>query len=80
MAPEKENMQINISSPRTNQVKKYTKEIETMSLGAIGKELEKRTRSLSSSLGISEYEVGSFNKSVVFFIISICKLLLNAQN
>jgi len=35
-------------------------------LGAIGKGLEKKTGSLSSSLGISEYEVGSFNKSVVF--------------
>ncbi|KAG5615956.1 hypothetical protein H5410_015780, partial [Solanum commersonii] len=56
MALEKENMQINTSSPITNQVKKYTQEVET----------KKRTRSLSSSLGISEYEVGSFNKSADF--------------
>ncbi|KAK6804299.1 hypothetical protein RDI58_002083 [Solanum bulbocastanum] len=41
-------------------VKKYIKEIETR------KGLEKRNRSLSSSLEISEYEVGSFNKSVDF--------------
>ncbi|KAG5606366.1 hypothetical protein H5410_027858 [Solanum commersonii] len=49
MAFEKENMQINTSSPTsTNQG------------------LEKRTGSLSSTLGISKYEAGSFNKSVVF--------------
>ncbi|KAG5590047.1 hypothetical protein H5410_040561 [Solanum commersonii] len=63
---EKENMQINTFSPTsTNQVKKYTQEIETMGPGAIKKGLEKRTESLSSTLGISKYEVGSFNKSVV---------------
>ncbi|KAL3352273.1 hypothetical protein AABB24_020361 [Solanum stoloniferum] len=54
MAFEKENMQINTSSPTsTNQVKKYTQEIETMGPGAIKKGLEKRTGSLSSTLGIS---------------------------
>ncbi|KAH0702360.1 hypothetical protein KY285_016638 [Solanum tuberosum] len=67
MAFEKENIQINTSSPTsTNQVKKYTQEVETMGPGAIGKGQEKRIGSLSSSLGISEYEVGSFNKSAVF--------------
>ncbi|KAG5568601.1 hypothetical protein H5410_064381 [Solanum commersonii] len=55
MAPEKENMQINTSSPITNQVKKYTQEAETMSPCVIGKGQEKRTRSLSSSLEISKY-------------------------
>ncbi|KAG5576261.1 hypothetical protein H5410_056395 [Solanum commersonii] len=55
MTFEKENMQINTSSPTsTNQVKK------------LKQGLEKRTGSLSSTLGISKYEVGSFNKSVVF--------------
>ncbi|KAG5572929.1 hypothetical protein H5410_062695, partial [Solanum commersonii] len=66
MAPEKENMQINTSSHITNQVKKYTQEVETMSPCVIGKGQEKRTRSSSFSLGISEYEVGSFNKSADF--------------
>uniref|UniRef100_M1BUD7 Uncharacterized protein n=1 Tax=Solanum tuberosum TaxID=4113 RepID=M1BUD7_SOLTU len=67
MAFEKENIQINTSSPTfTNQVKKYTQEVETLGPGAIGKGLEKRTGSLSSSLGISEYEVGAFNKSAIF--------------
>ncbi|WMV49997.1 hypothetical protein MTR67_043382 [Solanum verrucosum] len=66
MAREKENMQIDNASPMTNHVKKYTQEVETMSLGAIGKGLEKRTRSLSSSLGSDEPEVESFNKIVVF--------------
>ncbi|KAH0761575.1 hypothetical protein KY290_017648 [Solanum tuberosum] len=67
MAFEKENIQINTSSPTsTNQVKKYTQEVETMGPGAIGKGQEKRIGSLSSSLGISEYEVGSFNQSTVF--------------
>ncbi|KAH0773680.1 hypothetical protein KY290_010817 [Solanum tuberosum] len=56
MAPEKENMQINTSSPITNQVKKYTQELGTMNPRAIGKGLEKGIRSLSSSLGISKYE------------------------
>ncbi|KAG5619761.1 hypothetical protein H5410_004979, partial [Solanum commersonii] len=50
----------------TNQVKKYTQEVETMSPGGTGKGLEKRTRSLSFSLGSDEHELGSFNKSVVF--------------
>ncbi|KAH0678353.1 hypothetical protein KY284_019438 [Solanum tuberosum] len=63
MAPEKENMQINTASPMTNQVKKYTQEVET---SATGKGLEKRTRSLSSSLESDEHELGSFNKSAVF--------------
>ncbi|KAG5589999.1 hypothetical protein H5410_040513 [Solanum commersonii] len=63
MAPEKENMQINTASPMTNQVKKYTQEVET---SATGKGLEKRTRSLSFSLGSDEHELGSFNKSAVF--------------
>ncbi|KAK6794138.1 hypothetical protein RDI58_007591 [Solanum bulbocastanum] len=67
MAFEKENIQINTSSPTsTNQVKKYTQEVETMGPGTIGKGLEKRTGPLSSSLGISKYEVGSFNKSAIF--------------
>ncbi|KAH0691525.1 hypothetical protein KY289_018883 [Solanum tuberosum] len=67
MAFEKENIQINTSSPTfTNQVKKYTHEVETMGPSAIGKGLEKRTGSLSSSIGIFEYEVGSFNKSAIF--------------
>ncbi|KAG5628984.1 hypothetical protein H5410_000701, partial [Solanum commersonii] len=64
MAHEKENMQINTASPMTNQVKKYTQEVET---SATGKGLEKRTRSLSSSLGSDEHELGSFNKSAVFY-------------
>ncbi|KAG5571481.1 hypothetical protein H5410_061247 [Solanum commersonii] len=60
MAPEKETMQINTSSLVTNQVNKYTQELETR------KGLEKGIRSLSSYLGISKYEVGSFNKSADF--------------
>ncbi|KAG5616318.1 hypothetical protein H5410_016142, partial [Solanum commersonii] len=43
--------------------KEIHQEVET---SAIGKGQEKRIGSLSSSLGISEYEVGSFNKSAVF--------------
>lgn len=37
-----------------------------MNPGAIGKVLQKRTRSLSASLEISKYEVESFNKCVDF--------------
>uniref|UniRef100_M1E0S8 Uncharacterized protein n=1 Tax=Solanum tuberosum TaxID=4113 RepID=M1E0S8_SOLTU len=40
-------------------VKKYIKEIETRN------GLKQKSGSLSSSVGISEYDVGSFNKSVV---------------
>ncbi|KAG5620970.1 hypothetical protein H5410_006188 [Solanum commersonii] len=46
-------------------VEKCTQEVETMRPAAIRKGLEKRSGSLSSPLGISESEVGSFNKSVV---------------
>ncbi|KAG5580954.1 hypothetical protein H5410_051581 [Solanum commersonii] len=46
-------------------VNKYIKEIETMHPAAIRKGLEKRSGSLSSSLGFSETEVGYLNKSDV---------------
>ncbi|WMV20381.1 hypothetical protein MTR67_013766 [Solanum verrucosum] len=66
MVPEKENKQINLSFPTSaTKVEKYTQEVETMRPAAIRKGLEKRSGSLSSPLGISESEVGSFNKSVV---------------
>lgn len=67
MASEKENMQMNSSSPAsTIQVRERIQEIEPMGSGSTGKKLEQRSESLSSSLGISKCEVGSFDKSVVF--------------
>ncbi|WMV45724.1 hypothetical protein MTR67_039109, partial [Solanum verrucosum] len=50
---------------KNSTVEKCTQEVETMRPAAIRKGLEKRSGSLSSPLGISESEVGSFNKSVV---------------
>ncbi|KAH0776322.1 hypothetical protein KY290_007733 [Solanum tuberosum] len=52
-------------SQSSDLVKKYIKEIETMGPSSIGNGLNQKSRSLSSSVGISEYDVGSFNKSVV---------------
>ncbi|KAG5576663.1 hypothetical protein H5410_056797, partial [Solanum commersonii] len=64
MVHEKENMQINTSFPTSAiQVEKCTQEVETMRPAAIRKGLEKRSGSLSSSLGFSETEVGYLNKS-----------------
>ncbi|KAG5629128.1 hypothetical protein H5410_000845 [Solanum commersonii] len=61
-----ENVPINNSFPTSAiQVEKYTQEVETMSPTAIGNGLKKKSGSLSLSIGISEYDVGSFNKSVV---------------
>ncbi|KAG5587409.1 hypothetical protein H5410_047843 [Solanum commersonii] len=66
--------------PQSNDlVKKYIKEIETMRPEAIRKGLEKRSGSLSSSLGFSESEVDLLTR-VMFVLINICKLLLKAQN
>ncbi|KAG5631686.1 hypothetical protein H5410_003403 [Solanum commersonii] len=47
----------------TNQVKKYTQKVEK---SATGKRLEQRDGSLSSSLGVSEYDVGALNKSTLY--------------
>ncbi|KAH0671299.1 hypothetical protein KY289_025792 [Solanum tuberosum] len=59
-------MQINISFPTSAiQVEKCTQEVETMRPAAIRKGLEKKSGSLSSSLGFSETEVGYLNKSDV---------------
>ncbi|KAH0765147.1 hypothetical protein KY285_001018 [Solanum tuberosum] len=59
-------MQINTSFPTSAiQVEKCTQEVETMRQAAIRKGLEKRSGSLSSSLGFSESEVGYFNESDV---------------
>ncbi|XP_049378008.1 uncharacterized protein LOC125842723 [Solanum stenotomum] len=66
MVHEKENMQINTSFPTSAiQVEKCTQEVETMRPAAIRKGLEKRSGSLSSSLGFSETEVEYLNKSDV---------------
>ncbi|KAH0657955.1 hypothetical protein KY289_026703 [Solanum tuberosum] len=49
LALEKENMKINIPSPTcTNQVKQYTKKVET-NAGATGKGIEQRSESTMSS-------------------------------
>ncbi|KAH0729999.1 hypothetical protein KY289_001187 [Solanum tuberosum] len=66
MVHEKENLKINIPfSTSAIQVEKYTQEVETMDPTAIGKGLKQKSGSLSSSLEISEYDMGSFNKSDV---------------
>ncbi|KAH0768475.1 hypothetical protein KY285_004346 [Solanum tuberosum] len=66
MVHEKENLKINIPfSTSAIQVEKYTQEVETMDPTAIGKGLKQNSGSLSSSLEISEYDMGSFNKSDV---------------
>ncbi|KAG5619867.1 hypothetical protein H5410_005085, partial [Solanum commersonii] len=46
----------------TNQVKKYTQKVEK---SATGKRLQQRHGSLSSSLGVSEYDVGALNKTTL---------------
>ncbi|WMV14333.1 hypothetical protein MTR67_007718, partial [Solanum verrucosum] len=50
----------------TNQVKKYTQKVEKITPGATGKRLEQRQGSLSSSLGVSEYDVGALNKTTLY--------------
>ncbi|OIT39198.1 hypothetical protein A4A49_22557, partial [Nicotiana attenuata] len=61
---EKDYMQIDIPlPPSTDQVKQYTQKVET---GAIRKEREQVPRSLCFSLGISENEVGSFDKNAIY--------------
>ncbi|KAH0633181.1 hypothetical protein KY284_035967 [Solanum tuberosum] len=64
MVHEKENMQSNTSFP-TSDIQVEKENMQTMRPTTISKGLEKKSGSLSSSLGFSESEVGSFYKSGV---------------
>ncbi|KAH0636055.1 hypothetical protein KY289_035970 [Solanum tuberosum] len=64
MVHEKENMQSNTSFP-TSDIQVEKENMQTMRPATISKGLEKKSGSLSSSLGFSESEVGSFYKSGV---------------